>query len=81
MAVEYKKVLLKANEEKRILNGEFWVYDNEIAGSLNSFQGGELCRLYSVAGIYIATGYINPASTITFRVNFMTRCHKGNLLS
>ena len=68
MTVEYKKLLLKANEEKRILDGEFWVYDNEIAGSLKPFQGGELCRLYSAAGMYIATGYVNPASTITFRV-------------
>lgn len=68
MAVEYKKLLLKANEEKRILGGEFWVYDNEIAGSLKTFRGGELCRLYSAAGMYIATGYVNPASTITFRV-------------
>ena len=68
MAEEYKKLVLKANEEKRILDGEFWVYDNEIAGSLKPFQGGELCRLYSSAGMYIATGYVNPASTITFRV-------------
>jgi 23S rRNA (cytosine1962-C5)-methyltransferase len=68
MAEEYKKLLLKANEEKRILDGEFWVYDNEIAGSLKPFQGGELCRLHSAAGMYIATGYVNPLSTITFRV-------------
>jgi len=68
MAVEYKKLVLKAREENRILNGEFWVYDNEIAGSLKPFQGGELCRLYSAAGMYIATGYVNPASTISFRV-------------
>jgi 23S rRNA (cytosine1962-C5)-methyltransferase len=68
MPAEYKILLLKANEEKRILDGEFWVYDNEIAGSLKPFQGGELCRLHSAAGMYIATGYVNPASTITFRV-------------
>jgi len=66
--VEYKKLVLKAREENRILNGELWVYDNEIAGSLKPFQGGELCRLYSATGMYIATGYVNPASTITFRV-------------
>jgi 23S rRNA (cytosine1962-C5)-methyltransferase len=68
MAEEYKKLLLKANEEKRILDGEFWVYDNEIAGSLKPFAGGELCRLHSASGMYVATGYVNPASTITFRV-------------
>jgi 23S rRNA (cytosine1962-C5)-methyltransferase len=68
MATEYKKLVLKAHEEKRILDGEFWVYDNEIAGSLKAFAGGELCRLYSASGMYIASGYVNPASTITFRV-------------
>jgi 23S rRNA (cytosine1962-C5)-methyltransferase len=68
MAAEYKKLVLKAHEEKRILDGEFWAYDNEIRGSLKDFQPGELCRLYSSAEMYIATGYVNPASTIAFRV-------------
>lgn len=68
MAAEYKKLVLKAHEENRILNGEFWAYDNEIRGSLKGYGPGELCRLYSSADMYIATGYINPASTIAFRV-------------
>ncbi|HSQ34364.1 MAG TPA: class I SAM-dependent rRNA methyltransferase [Candidatus Binatia bacterium] len=68
MSGNYKKLLLKANEERRILDGEFWVYDNEIAGSLKPFRGGEICRLHSSTGMYIATGYVNPASTIAFRV-------------
>ncbi|MCX6554761.1 MAG: class I SAM-dependent rRNA methyltransferase [Candidatus Aminicenantes bacterium] len=68
MPVEYRKLVLKAREEKRILDGEFWAYDNEIAGGLKSFAPGELCRLFSSSGMYIATGYVNPASTITFRV-------------
>ncbi|MCX6557420.1 MAG: hypothetical protein NTW95_08345 [Candidatus Aminicenantes bacterium] len=68
MAVEYRKLVLKAREEKRILDGEFWAYDNEIAGGLKSFAPGELCRLFSASGMYIATGYVNPLSTISFRV-------------
>jgi 23S rRNA (cytosine1962-C5)-methyltransferase len=68
MALEYKKLTLKANEEKRILDGEFWAYDNEIAGDLKSFAPGELCRLFSASGMYIATGYVNHLSTISFRV-------------
>jgi 23S rRNA (cytosine1962-C5)-methyltransferase len=68
MAVEYKKLVLKAHEENRILDGEFWVYDNEIASDLKPFRGGELCRLHSASGMYVATGYVNPASTIAFRV-------------
>ncbi len=68
VAAEYNKLVLKAHEENRILGGEFWAYDNEIRGSLKGFRPGELCRLYSSAGMYIATGYVNPASTIAFRV-------------
>ncbi len=68
MAVEYKKLVLKAHEENRLLQGEFWVYDNELRSSLRSYLPGEICRLYSSEGMYIATGYVNPASTIAFRV-------------
>ena len=68
MAAAYKKLVLKAHEEKRILGGEFWAYDNEIRGGLKGFRPGELCRLHSSADLYIATGYVNPASTIAFRV-------------
>ena len=68
MAAEYKKLVLKAHEENRLLKGEFWAYDNEIRGGLKGFRAGELCRLYSSEGMYIASGYVNPASTIAFRV-------------
>lgn len=68
MAEEYRKLLLKAHEEKRILDGEFWAYDNEIRGGLKSFSSGEVCRLFSADGMYVATGYVNPLSTIAFRV-------------
>lgn len=68
MAAEYKKLVLKPHEENRVLKGEFWVYDNELRGNLRSYQPGEICRLYSSEDMYIATGYVNPASTITFRV-------------
>ncbi|MBN2345213.1 MAG: class I SAM-dependent rRNA methyltransferase [Candidatus Aminicenantes bacterium] len=68
MAAEYKKLSLKPNEEGRLLKGEFWAYDNEIRGGLKGFRPGELCRLHSSDGMYVATGYVNPASTIAFRL-------------
>ncbi len=68
MVSDYNKLVLKAHEENRLLKGEFWAYDNEIRSSLKDFQPGELCRVYSSEGMYIATGYVNPASTISFRV-------------
>jgi 23S rRNA (cytosine1962-C5)-methyltransferase len=67
MPTEYMKLFLKPHEEKRILDGEFWAYDNEIR-SLKGFVPGEICRLYSAEGMYVASGYVNPLSTIAFRV-------------
>ncbi len=67
MAAECKKLFLKPHEEGRILAGEFWAYDNEIR-SLQGFAPGEICALHSADGMYVATGYVNPLSTIAFRV-------------
>lgn len=67
MPAEYKKLFLKPHEEKRILDGEFWAYDNEIR-SLKGFAPGEICALHSAEGMYVASGYVNPLSTIAFRV-------------
>jgi 23S rRNA (cytosine1962-C5)-methyltransferase len=68
MAAEYRRLELKAHEENRLLKGEFWAYDNELRGGLKGSRAGELCRLFSADGMYVATGYVNPSSTIAFRV-------------
>ena len=68
MAAEYKKLFLKPHEEKRLLEGEFWAYDNELRGPLKEFAAGELCTLHAADGAYVASGYVNPRSTIAFRV-------------
>jgi len=66
--IDYPKLVLKKDEEHRILRGEFWVYDNEILTDFREFPKGALAQLFSSTGQYIATGYVNPHSTITFRV-------------
>jgi len=68
MIKEYPKIYLKKGEEKRILKGEVWVYDNEVASDVNQFSPGQIVRLFSSREVYIATGFINPVSTILFRV-------------
>jgi len=68
MAPEYKKIYLKPHEENRLLKGEFWVYDNELRGSQKDFLPGEICRLCTSEDMVVATGYVNPLSTIRFRV-------------
>ena len=68
MAADYPKIVLKPGEENRILKGEFWAYDNEIRTALTDFAAGELVKLHAADGRYVATGYVNPASVIAFRV-------------
>jgi 23S rRNA (cytosine1962-C5)-methyltransferase len=63
-----KKVVLKPGEEFRILDGDFWIYDNEIASGLSGIGKGEVVRVYSDGGGFIATAYANSRSTITLRV-------------
>ncbi len=68
MDADYPKLFLKKGEETRILKGEFWVYDNEIASPLKEFARGQLVRLFTAESQYLATGYLNPDSVIAFRL-------------
>lgn len=65
---QYKKIFLKKDQEKRILRGESWIYKDEIQGSTGGFTPGELVKIYSWKKEYIATGYVNTATTIAVRV-------------
>jgi 23S rRNA (cytosine1962-C5)-methyltransferase len=68
MPETYPKVILKPNEEIRILRGEFWIYDNEIFSDLSQIEKGEVVQVYSSVNTYIATAYANSHSRITLRV-------------
>lgn len=65
---QYKKIFLKKDQEKRILKGEPWIYKDEIQGGVASFTPGELVKIFSWKKEYIATGYVNTATTIAVRV-------------
>jgi len=64
----YKKIFLKKDQEKRILRGEPWIYKDEIQDSCGGFTPGELVKIYSRDNEYIASGYVNTATTIAVRV-------------
>ena len=59
---------LKPKKEKRILDGEFWIYAGEIADSLDRFQPGEPVILQTSEQRKLGMGYVNPRSIIAFRL-------------
>lgn len=66
----FPRVFLNKNEEKEILDGFPWVFDNEIASfkSDGEITDGEIVEVYAKAGGFLGTGVINRKSKITVRL-------------
>ena len=65
------KIYLKKDEDRRIKAGHLWIFSNEIdvqKVSLKNFNPGEEVHVFSQAGSYLASGYINPRSLISVRI-------------
>jgi 23S rRNA (cytosine1962-C5)-methyltransferase len=72
-----KRIILKPGEERRILLGHPWVYDNEIARVLSGrgpraepadLQPGELADVESSGKEYLGRAFVNPNSKIRARI-------------
>lgn len=61
-------IRLKPKKEKRVLGGHLWVFSNEIAAVDGEPKPGDLGRLYSARGEFLAWGCYHPNSLIAFRV-------------
>lgn len=61
-------IFLKKGEEKRILNGEPWVFANEVQKIEGSGKQGDVCKVCANDGRFVALGYINHLSKIIVRV-------------
>jgi 23S rRNA (cytosine1962-C5)-methyltransferase len=61
-------IRLKKNEERRLLAGHSWIFSNEIHGSLQGLDPGQLVRVVSWSGRFLGVGPINPRSLITIRL-------------
>jgi 23S rRNA (cytosine1962-C5)-methyltransferase len=62
-----KQVVLKRNEEKRILSGHQWVFSNEVKEARGSPCVGDLVELTRHDGKFLGLGFYNPHSLIAFR--------------
>ena len=66
-----KKIYLKKDEDRRIKAGHLWIFSNEIDTqkvSLKDFRPGEEVQVFTHAGNFLASGYINPRSLISVRI-------------
>lgn len=61
-------LFLTKKRKKRLEAGHPWVYRSEIERTEGEPAPGSLVPIHNHAGLYLATGYYNPASQITARV-------------
>ncbi len=69
--MEHASVTLKKGEGRAFKAGGPWIYDNEIASILGSFQDGDLVTVHDFDGYCLGRGFINSHSKI--RIRMMTR--------
>lgn len=64
-------VTLKKGEGRMLKSGGLWIFDNEIASILGSFEDGDIVAVHDFDGYGLGKGFINCSSKI--RVRMMTR--------
>lgn len=64
-------VTLKKGEGRMLKSGGLWIFDNEIASMLGSFEDGDIVAVHDFDGYGLGKGFINRNSKI--RVRMMTR--------
>ena len=64
-------VVLKKGEGRLLKSGGMWIYDNEIASVMGSFENGDIVRIHDFDGYPMGKGFINGLSRI--RVRMLTR--------
>jgi 23S rRNA (cytosine1962-C5)-methyltransferase len=63
-----KQIILKKNEDRRILSGHPWVFSNEVRETKGDPGVGDVVELRAVSGTFLGIGFFNPHSLITFRL-------------
>lgn len=61
-------VTLKKGEGRTLKAGGMWVYDNEIASVMGSFENGDVVAIHDFDGYFMGCGYINTNSKIRVRL-------------
>jgi 23S rRNA (cytosine1962-C5)-methyltransferase len=63
-----RQVILKKNEDRRILRGHPWIFSNEIREIIGQPAIGDVVEALSAAGKILGVGFFNPHSLIAVRL-------------
>lgn len=63
-----KKIFLKKNEERRIVNGHLWVFSNEIFKIEEEPESGDIVEIYDAKNNLLGAGFFNKNSLIAVRM-------------
>jgi len=63
-----KQIILRKNEEHRILSGHQWVFSNEIKAIRGNPEAGDVVELLRCDEKFLGAGFFNPHSLIAFRL-------------
>jgi 23S rRNA (cytosine1962-C5)-methyltransferase len=63
-----KQIVLRKNEEHRIVGGHPWVFSNEIRETRGSPSMGDMVELLTAGGLALGIGLYNPHSLIAVRL-------------
>jgi len=62
------QIIIRKNEEHRILAGHQWVFSNEIKTIQGNPEAGDVVELARYDGKFLGHGFYNPHSLIAFRL-------------
>lgn len=63
-----KQIVLKKNEERRVLSGHPWVFSNEIREIKGAPGIGDVVEVLAASGLTLGIGFYNPHSLIAARL-------------
>ncbi|MDP3147624.1 MAG: class I SAM-dependent rRNA methyltransferase [Ignavibacteria bacterium] len=63
-----KKIFLKKNEERRIVNGHLWIFSNEIFKIEGEPDSGDIVEIYDAKNNLLGAGFFNKNSLIAVRL-------------
>ena len=63
-----KQIILRKNEDRRIIGGHPWAFSNEIRETKGDPVIGDVVELIAASGVSLGVGFYNPHSLIAFRL-------------